>query len=185
MKAWTALRPLRAIRTVMNGSGGAPVVLALLFPFKCKYGLYTNRTAAGLVICSVECMEQREKGRMEWRKRPNPHALTRETVRIFREQYRMTDRKSDFVSNRVAFHYRGQTYEFLSLSVLPLSISSLTKSSSFSDVAAASTQTSQIEVSARSGPRLDTNPLHFRIPVSSPANNFQVESRTLRIRCSK
>ena len=65
MKAWTALRPLRAIRTVMNGSGGAPVVLALLFPFKCKYGLYTNRTAAGLVICALECTEQREKGRME------------------------------------------------------------------------------------------------------------------------
>lgn len=93
----------------------------------------------------------------------------------------MTDRKSDFVSNRVAFHYRGQPMNSslslsLSLSVLPLSISSLTKSSPFSDVAAALTrrsaplQTSQIEVSARSAPRLDrSTPIRsISGPVSSP-----------------
>lgn len=28
------------------------MVLALLFLFKCKCGWYTNRTAAGLVICA-------------------------------------------------------------------------------------------------------------------------------------
>lgn len=29
MKAWTALRPLRAIRTLMNGSGGAPTGVSI------------------------------------------------------------------------------------------------------------------------------------------------------------